>query len=170
MSIWRRILQGRIINLPLHPILVRFPVALFTTALVFDLLSFMAGGRPFAIASYYAIWAGVIGGLIAIFFGFVEYIYEIPAGSDVYWTATVHAVLNVVLVALFMVNLAVRFGKVITPVPALPLTLSIIGVGLVLISSTLGMFMVFRHGVRVMTMHNHPQQAKEWREQQDRVA
>ena len=60
MGFWQKLLQGRYIRLPIHPIVVHFPIALFTTALVFDLISFFDAGTPFAIAAYYIIWAGVI--------------------------------------------------------------------------------------------------------------
>lgn len=136
-------------------------------AVVFDLLSYTASGGPFAVAAYYSIWAGVIFGVAAILTGFVDYVYEIPAGSDVYWTATVHMLANIAAWVLFIVNLAFRFGKAFAPVPLLPLALSAIGAGLIVISSTLGGFMVFRHGIRVMTMHNHRHQAQEWRERED---
>ncbi len=167
MGFWQKLLQGRFIRLPIHPIIVHFPIALFTTALIFDLISFSDAGTPFAIAAYYTIWAGVISGIIAIFFGFVEYLYETPPGSDVFWTATTHAIVSVAAETIFIIDLSLRFNNIIAPTPAFPVILSIIGVGLMFITNTLGSYMVFRHGVRVRTVHDHELQSKEWKRKKD---
>jgi len=170
MGFWQKLLQGRYLRLPIHPIVVHFPIALFTTALIFDLISFSNAGTPFAIAAYYTIWAGVISGIIAIFFGFVEYLYETPPGSDVFWTATSHAIVSVAAETIFIINLTLRFNNIIAPTPALPVILSIVGVGLMFMANTLGSYMVFIHGVRVRTIHDHESQAKEWQKKKDTAA
>ncbi len=163
MGFWQKLLQSRYIPVPVHPMIVHFPIALFTTALIFDVISFSASGTPFAIAAYYTIWVGVISGIIAIFFGFVEYIYETPPGSDVYWTATTHAIISVAAETIFIINLTLRFNNVVAPTPVLPVILSIVGVGLMFMTNALGSYMVFRHGIRVKTIHDHESQAEEWK-------
>lgn len=164
MSFWQKLLQGRYFGLPVHPIIVHFPVALFATALIFDLMSFTSVGTPFAFAAYYVIWVGLLAGLIAIFFGFVEYFYEAPPGSDVFWTATMHAVSAVITETIFIVNVSLRYNGIIAPIPIEALVLSVVGTGFVALTNILGSTMVYRHGLRVASVHDHDRQAKEWRD------
>src|SRR5690606_27298687 len=63
-----------------HPMLVMFPLGLLTTAVVFDVLHLITGGSDFAIASAYMIAAGVVGGLLAAVFGWIDW-FAIPGAT-----------------------------------------------------------------------------------------
>jgi uncharacterized membrane protein len=73
---------------PIHPMLVPFPIAFLTGALIFDALGFLTG-RPdlWTTATYLAI-AGVVAGLVAAVPGLVDYVGSVPPDSSAKARAT----------------------------------------------------------------------------------
>ncbi|HYC29531.1 MAG TPA: DUF2231 domain-containing protein, partial [Chitinophagaceae bacterium] len=67
---------------PIHPMLVIFPLAFFSAALVFDLIGFFSAERQFSIFSGYLIIAGLAGGLLAAIPGIIDAIYTVPPHSS----------------------------------------------------------------------------------------
>src|ERR1044072_6321067 len=65
---------------PVHPMLVVFPVGLFATAVVFDILYLRSGNEVIHTVSYYMIAAGILGALLAPIFGFIACL-GLPANS-----------------------------------------------------------------------------------------
>ena len=63
----------KILGHPVHPMLIVFPVGLFTTAVIFDILYLVNDNPFFPTASFYMIAAGVIGGLLAAIFGLIDW-------------------------------------------------------------------------------------------------
>ena len=57
----------------IHPMLIVFPLGLLTTAVVFDVIYLFNDKEGFALASGYAIAAGIIGGLVAAVFGLIDW-------------------------------------------------------------------------------------------------
>ena len=57
---------------PVHPMSIVFPVGLFATAVVFDILYSIIGNADFSTVSFYMIAAGVVGGFLAAIFGFID--------------------------------------------------------------------------------------------------
>lgn len=63
-----------------HPQVVHFPVALWLTSFLFDLL-YARSGQPFyATASRYLIGLGLLGAAVAIVTGFVDYVPLVAEG------------------------------------------------------------------------------------------
>ncbi|HEU5300273.1 MAG TPA: DUF2231 domain-containing protein [bacterium] len=56
-----------------HPLVVHFPLALWLTSFLFDLLYARTSERFYAVASRYLIGLGVAGALVAVLTGFVDY-------------------------------------------------------------------------------------------------
>jgi uncharacterized membrane protein len=92
-----------------HPMLIVFPLGLLTTAVIFDILYLMTGRPGFPVAASYAIAAGIIGGLVAAVFGFIDWL-AIPSDTRAKRVGTAHGVGNVVVVALFAVSWLLRAG------------------------------------------------------------
>jgi uncharacterized membrane protein len=64
---------------PIHPMLIVFPLGLLAMSLVFDIFHLVTGNTLFATVAYYDIAAGVIGGLLAAIFGFIDWL-NVPSG------------------------------------------------------------------------------------------
>jgi uncharacterized membrane protein len=133
---------------PIHPMLIVFPVALWISALVCDLILVVAPGdvpQIWFTASYMAIIGGLIGAIAAAFPGAIDLVSL--RNTPVRRIAVAHMAINLVVVALFVANAWVRRGGVDDM--TLPLTLSVIGVVLMGISGWLGGSMVHVHRVGV---------------------
>jgi uncharacterized membrane protein len=63
-----------------HPMLITLPLGLLGTAVVFDIVGLLGDNSGFAIASFYMLAAGIIGGLLAAVFGLWDWL-AVPAGT-----------------------------------------------------------------------------------------
>jgi uncharacterized membrane protein len=138
----------KIFGHPVHPMLVVFPVGLFATAVVFDILHLSLGNPVFPTVSFYMIAAGVVGGLLAAIFGLMDWL-GLPNNSRAKFIGGFHGIGNVVIVVLFASSWFLRRGDVSFVPTSLALILSFAGIGLALITAWLGGEMVFRLGVGV---------------------
>lgn len=93
----------------IHPMLIVFPLGLLATAVIFDILHLATDRTGFQIAAGYTIGAGIIGGLIAGIFGFIDW-NAIPAGTRAKRIGAVHGIGNVVVLLLFAVSWLIRAG------------------------------------------------------------
>ncbi len=133
---------------PVHPMLVVFPVGLFATAVVFDILYLIAGNPIFPTVSYYMIAAGILGGLLAAIFGFIDWL-GLPNNSRAKKIGGWHGLGNFVIVVLFAISWFLRRGDANFVPTSLALLLSFAGIGLALITAWIGGEMVYRLGVGV---------------------
>ena len=137
--------RAKIMGHSAHQILIVFPLGLLATAVIFDLITLAVGGTMPPLVAYWMIAAGVIGGLIAAPFGWIDW-FAIPAGTRAKSVGLAHGVTNVVVLALFAISWLLRTGEAPT-VPAL--VLSFVGGGLAMIGGWLGGELVSRMGVGV---------------------
>jgi uncharacterized membrane protein len=133
---------------PVHPMLIVFPLGLLATAVVFDILYLIFGNRLLVTASYYMIAAGVLGGLLAAIFGFIDWL-ALPSGSRAKNIGLWHGLGNVVITLLFAVSWLLRSNNVDFIPDTLALLLSFAGTGLALITAWIGGELVYRLGVGV---------------------
>ncbi|MCV7197381.1 DUF2231 domain-containing protein [Mycobacterium angelicum] len=91
----------------IHPMLIPFPLGLLATAVVFDIVYLITDKAGFALASAYAIGAGIIGGLIAAPFGWIDWL-KIPRNTRAKRVGLVHGLGNLLVVVLFAVSWALR--------------------------------------------------------------
>jgi uncharacterized membrane protein len=84
-----------------------FPLGLFITALVCDVLYLINHVSFFPVVSYYNIAGGIIGGLLAAVFGFRDWL-AIPADTRAKRIGLFHGLGNVVLVVLFLISWLIR--------------------------------------------------------------
>ena len=132
---------------PVHPMLIVFPIGLLATSLFFDILYFITRNTNFTTASYYMIAAGAIGGLLAAIFGFIDWL-GLPtsrAKSIGGW----HGLGNFTIVVLFIISWFLRRGNANFVPGTLAFILSIVGIGMALITAWIGGELVYRLGVAV---------------------
>lgn len=132
---------------PIHPMLVPIPIGLWIFSLVCDL--FHAGGSTnpaWQTVALYTMGGGIAGALLAALPGLVD-LLSLPPGPRK--TALIHMTINLTVVALYAVNLWLRVSS---PEKAGGLMwLSILALGLLVVSGWLGGKMVYEYGVGVDT-------------------
>lgn len=130
-----------------HPILIVFPLGLLATAIIFDVISIFTDTGQWSLIAFWMIAAGIIGGLVAALFGFLDWL-AIPTGTRAKSIGLVHGLGNVVVVGLFAVSWLLRRSAPADP-GTLAYTLSFVGGGLALVTGWLGGELVERLGVGV---------------------
>lgn len=133
---------------PVHPMLIVFPLGLLATAVIFDILYLVFDNRSLATVSYYMIAAGVLGGLLAAIFGFIDWL-ALPSNSRAKSIGLWHGLGNFVIVLLFAGSWLLRSGNVDFIPDGLALILGFAGAGLALITAWIGGELVYRLGVGV---------------------
>ncbi|PYK40261.1 MAG: hypothetical protein DME49_01025 [Verrucomicrobia bacterium] len=143
-------LEGKPLRHPVHPMLVHFPIGLFILSLLLDLASLAFPSVPNLVRdSFYAMLVGIITALFAAVPGFVDYT-DIRSDHPAKRTATAHMILNLLVVALYGINLGVRSSMLAdSKIPLLPLVLSLVGVALLSASGYLGGRLVYDEGISV---------------------
>jgi uncharacterized membrane protein len=140
--------KGKLLGHPIHAMLVHFPSALFPTSLVFDVLALLFHNFSFAIVGLYTLMAGLIMGVLAAFFGAIEYL-NLPSNHPAWNKASLHGLLNIIWLILFAIVLGLRLHHF--PQIELPrlssLIIAIVSVTGLLISNYLGGELVYRHHV-----------------------
>jgi uncharacterized membrane protein len=131
-----------------HPMLITLPLGLLGTAVIFDLIRAFTDTADLAVASFYMIAAGIIGGLLAAVFGLWDWL-AIPAGTRAKRIGALHGIGNVVVVALFAVSWLLRRGQADYQPDGLAFWLEIIAVLLALWTAWAGGELVERLGVGV---------------------
>jgi nitrite reductase/ring-hydroxylating ferredoxin subunit/uncharacterized membrane protein len=145
----KSLLQGKLFGHPVHPALAHFPIGLFLLSLLLDLLGALSNDPLLVRAANYAMASGLGMALIAAIPGLVDYI-DIRQDHPAKKVGTLHLVLNLVAVVLFVINLWLRSQMAEGEItPALPLLLSVVGVGIILYSGYLGGGMVYNDGIAV---------------------
>jgi uncharacterized membrane protein len=135
---------------PLHPTLVHFPVALYPTSLVFDLLSHLAeDGNPYVRGAFTLIVVALVVSVLAVAAGFADFL-AIENGTRTWRIAVVHMSAQLVTAGLFLANAVLRGRDLdVTATPVGPIILSLIGLLTLTLGAALGGELVYRHGRRV---------------------
>ncbi len=133
-------------NHPIHPMVVPFPIALWIFSLVCDLVYAMGwGGILWNDMGFYAMVGGWLGALVAAIPGYLD--FRSISDPVVKRIGTWHMVINLLVVALFTLNLWLRM--ISEPGAGIPIVLSILGVSILGLSGWLGGELVYVHGVGV---------------------
>lgn len=99
----------KIMGHPVHPMLVMFPVALFVTAVIFDVIDILGGPRFLGEVAYWNIVVGLIGGVFAAAAGAVD-LRAIPRHTRAKRIGVAHALTNSAVIVLFAAVWAVRMA------------------------------------------------------------
>ena len=137
----------KLLGHPIHQMLIVFPLGLLGGSVVFDVLAMVTGSTGLTAASYYMIAAGVISGLLAAPFGFVDWL-GIPKATRARSIGAIHGLGNVIVVVLFGASWLLRMPDPLAPSGA-ALGLSFAGFLLALVTGWLGGELVDRLGVGV---------------------
>jgi uncharacterized membrane protein len=132
---------------PVHPMLIVFPLGLLATAVIFDIVYLVSGNPQWTMVAYYMIGAGIIGGLAAAVFGWLDW-FAIPGGTRAKRVGLWHGAGNVVVLALFILSWVLRRESPIEP-PTGAIVAGLLGVVLALITAWLGGELVDRMAVGV---------------------
>jgi len=129
--------------------LVVFPIALWISAMVFDVVGMVTGNMTLRAVAFYDIGAGILGALAAAVPGFIDYFTLKGRAARV---GTWHMVLNLTALALFTASwlLRTRWGAGIVGLESwLPVLLGFLGLAVMAPSGWLGGALVYEHGVGV---------------------
>lgn len=130
-----------------HPMLIPFPLGLLATAVAFDLIHLFGGSDMWLEASYRMIAAGVIMGLVAAPFGWLDW-FAIPKGTRAKGVGLIHGLGNGLVLVLFAISWLVRRGEPVDPGTA-AFVLSFAGAGIAVFAGWLGGELVERLRVGV---------------------
>jgi uncharacterized membrane protein/nitrite reductase/ring-hydroxylating ferredoxin subunit len=132
---------------PIHPILICFPVALFTATFVFDVCSVLFDNPALSGSAYYTTMAGVIGAIAAAIPGIIDYTCTVPPKSSAKKRAATHGLLNTIMLLIFIGTLLYRKdgdGSIYVLIGA-----EAVGLVLMFISGWLGGTLVYRNQIGV---------------------
>jgi uncharacterized membrane protein len=132
---------------PVHPMLIVFPLGLLATAVIFDIIYLISSNSRWTLVAYYMIGAGIIGGLAAAAFGWLDWI-AIPKGTRAKRIGLWHGVGNVVVIALFILSWVLRRESPEMP-PTGAIVAGLTAVVIALVTAWLGGELVDRLGVGV---------------------
>jgi uncharacterized membrane protein len=132
---------------PIHPMLVTIPIGLWVFSFVCDLV-YLSGkfAGPWSTVALYTMVGGVVGALLAAVPGLID-LLSLP--SEPRKTAIYHMVINLTVVAIYAVNVWLRLSAPENLQG--PIWLSVIAIGLLLVSGWLGGKMVYVYGIAVDT-------------------
>ena len=92
--------RAKLLGHPIHPMLIVLPLGLFIGAVVFDVIAVWRDAPTLGVVGFWNIAAGVVGGLLAAVFGFIDWL-AIPAGTRAKKIGLLHGATNVVVVLAF---------------------------------------------------------------------
>jgi uncharacterized membrane protein len=127
--------------------LIVFPLGLRAMAVIFDVLAIVMADGYWSEIAYWMIAAGVVTGLVAAPFGFIDWL-AIPRGTRAKRIGALHGAGNLVVVVLFALSWLMRAEAPRAPM-LLALVASFAGAGLSLVTGWLGGELVDRLAVGV---------------------
>lgn len=144
---------------PIHPMLVPFPIALWTTSFVLDIWFYFQRNPSSLLISKFMIAAGCLGAIAAAIPGIVDWLTL--KDPQIARTANWHARLNIVALIIFALSLFFRMqrgGEYVGRRLTIPFLLSAAGVLLIGISGWLGGELAYRYGVGVAPQRTSPEE------------
>lgn len=133
---------------PIHPMLIVFPLGLLAAGVIFDVVYLITDNGHFSITAFWMITTGLIGGLLAAIFGFLDWM-AIPSNTRAKQIGLWHGGGNVVIVVLFALSWILRVGVEDFLPGTFALILELLGAGLAVITGWLGGELVYRLGMAV---------------------
>lgn len=139
--------RAKLFGHAIHPMLIPFPLGLLATAVAFDLINLLGGSGLWLEASYRMIAAGVLTGLAAALFGWIDW-FALPARTRAKAVGLLHGAGNVAVLLLFAASWLLRRDDATDPGVA-AFVLSFAGAGLAALTGWLGGELVERLRVGV---------------------
>lgn len=144
---------------PVHPMIIPFPLALWTTSFLVDVIFYFHRNTSLLLISKFLLAAGCIGAVVAAVPGIIDWlaIRDKKVKSVANW----HARLNIIALIIFAISLYLRMkagASMVSYSLRIPFLLSFVGVVLIAISGWLGGELSFKHGVGVAPQHDSPEE------------
>ncbi|MGA9997751.1 MAG: DUF2231 domain-containing protein [Pyrinomonadaceae bacterium] len=145
---------------PVHPMLLPFPLALWTASFIADVLHLFINNSGLLLFAKIALAGGIVGGVAAAIPGIIDWL-AIKDG-EVKKIANWHARLNIIALIIFAASLYLRMNSggagLVGRSMSVPFVLSLLGVILISISGWLGGDLAYKHGVGVAPQHDSPEE------------
>jgi uncharacterized membrane protein len=147
---------------PFHPPLTDFPVAAYVLAMVFDVISAVAGndstvGRDFFVSATHLLVAGAVVSVPTALTGFWDWWKSTEPHTQAWRTANWHMAVMVTVTLLVVADITVRLaGWDAGVTEAVPLVLSLLVGTLVGYGAIYGGALVYEYGFNVETSGDHP--------------
>lgn len=138
---------AKILGHHIHPIMIVFPLGLLSTAVIFEIVYYATGTRTFYDVTYWMLLSGLIGGLVAALFGWIDWA-AIPSGTRAKTVGLIHGSTNAAALVLFAVSWYLRTGPTAEP-STLASILAFGGFALAAVGGWLGGELVERLGIGV---------------------
>ncbi|MGZ5090394.1 MAG: DUF2231 domain-containing protein [Burkholderiales bacterium] len=130
---------------PIHPMLVPIPIGLWIFSFVCDLTFVLGSGVSLWFTlSFWTMIGGLVGALLAAVPGFID---MLSLSAQPKRLALTHMALNATIILLYAINIGTRIQG--ASIAGAPLILSVVGIGLLVVSGWLGGQMVYVHRVGV---------------------
>lgn len=146
---------------PVHPMLIPFPIAFLTGAMLFDAVGWLLGSSALWTTGGHLGAAGIATALLAAVPGLIDYLYTVPPNSSGKTRATKHMRTMLLSVALFAAAWWIR-GRAAEPPQLAVLGLELAGVSLVAIGGYMGGTLVTRN---LISVDHRYANAGKWREE-----
>ena len=146
---------------PIHPMFVHYPIALWTTSVVTDVIFYFYRNTSLILISKFLIAAGIVGAILAAMPGLIDWLtITEPAAKK---TGTLHMVLNLTALLLFGVSLYLRLRNYGAAAVGhhLQVPFAVSGAGLIdmSIAASLGGKLVYKHRMGVEEAGSPPHTA-----------
>lgn len=144
---------------PLHPPLTDATIGAYTFATVAAILSKLGvADHAFAQAWWLALIVALCATVLTALTGFADWL-TITWGSEIWKTATAHAIANLTAGVLFLIALLTGHGGYVDhSVTTGPFILTLVGFCTLALGGWLGGAIVFVHGMRVLSLPEEPAQ------------
>lgn len=136
---------------PIHPMLVHYPIALWTTSVITDLIFYFVRNTSLVLISKFLIAAGILGAVLAAVPGLIDWLMiSDPVAKK---TGNWHLILNVLALILFSASLYLRMTNYGASLAGyhlkIPFVVSVVGWLLMATSASLGGKLVYEHRMGV---------------------
>lgn len=136
---------------PIHPMLVHYPIALWTTSVITDVVFYFQRNSSLILISKFLIAAGIVGALLAAVPGLIDWLTI--TDPVVKKTGNLHLILNVSALLLFGVSLYLRMKNYGAPAVGfhlkVPFVVSVAGWIDMAIAASLGGKLVYKYRMGV---------------------
>jgi len=140
----------RVLGHPVHPMLVDFPVAIFPLLVGLDILRALTKSDALWPAGFWLVCVALVFGVAAIVTGLFDYV-AIPRGVRAKTIANWHVAVALLLAALYLVDLAVRWPVGSVGSTGLAATIDVAGLVLVAVQGWLGGELMAKHQVGILS-------------------
>lgn len=144
--------RTKILGHSVHRMIVAFPIALLSVAVLFDILFLTTKMVHWNESAFWTLGLGILGGVVAAPFGWMDW-FAIPKGTKAKTVGLVHGIGNVVVLFLFAMSFILRVNALgVSTLPAY--ILSFVAEVLMGMTGWLGGELVTRMGIGIDT-HAH---------------